>query len=378
MLITKTQTWSLAAFEAHVEGMCAQVAKWPHNHVVFWGKPSPEVIFLFFAIWKMGKIACPLSTRLPSCISALEELQAPLFNPIFPEPKPPTPWNWREEQIGTMLFTSGTTDRPKIACHTLGNHIHSALGIFSEIPLGPEDRWHLSLPLHHVAGIAILFRCYLSGASILLSPDLSYATHISLVPTQLGRLKENRFKVILLGGAPISPDHISGNIFESYGMTEMSSTIALSGRVLPHRLVKIENGEIHVQGKTLFSGYLGHPPVEGWFPTGDLGYFDAANQLHFTGRKDSLFISGGENIQPEEIEKHLKTLPQIIEAVVVGAPDPEFGKKPVAFLQPLCYTQAEVEILLKEKLPKFKIPVRLYPMPPLQGKPSRYQLSQLL
>ena len=132
-----------------------------------------------------------------------------------------------------------------------------------------------------------------------------------------------------------------------------------------------EEGEILVQGATLFQGYLEGDAVQqpfganGWFHTGDLGWIDADGFLHVRGRMDNMFISGGENIQPEEIEAALSALPGVSQAVVVPVADDEFGQRPIAFVRgtdealPLETLADQLEDLL----PRFKIPHSYYPWP---------------
>lgn len=374
-------------FEAHVEGICTQLRGFPYEKVAFLGKNTPEVVYLFFAIWKLGKIACPLNTRLPSHEEALEKLGTKLFTPQMPKPEVPHPWEWNEDNLATLLFTSASSGVPKIACHTIGNHLYSARGL--KIPLEKDDCWFLSLPLFHVGGIAILFRSYLKRTLV----DFSLSekvTHLSLVPTQLKRLLESkpslsRLKYILLGGAPISHFQTPWRVIPTYGMTEMSSHITLGGIVHPYAKVKCaSDGEIFVKGETLFQGYYDKVkgiklPVDegGWFATNDLGRWNKEGKLEIVGRKDNLFISGGENIQPEEVEAELKKLPGITEAFVVPLSDPEFGARPVVFLdKPL--SVEEVQKGLKTRLPKYKIPLKIFPLSNTSDfKRSRQELAAL-
>ncbi len=379
MLITDDKTWNLEEFEAKIEGMCNQVRDFKEERVAFWAHSIPEVIFTFFAIWKLGKIACPLSPRLPSAEPALKRLKASLFVPKMPAPKKAQPWSFREEKKATLLFTSGSLGMPKIACHSAGNHLYNALGSNRDlVPLEAGDRWLLSLPLNHVGGIAILFRCYLAKASIVLSKRLEGVTHLSLVPAQLQKWRlPPTTKYVLLGGGPLP--QTGGNILPTYGMTEMSSQIVTGNRLHPYAEMKIgQDGEILVRGKTLFQGYEDEPVdlQEGWFATRDLGRWENG-KFEVVGRKDNLFISGGENIQPEEIEGVLKRVLSLQEAVVVPVADAEFGMRPVVYLNPYVEIEAVREALLP-LLPKFKIPIQSYALPTEEGlKPNRKKLALL-
>ena len=190
---------------------------------------------------------------------------------------------------------------------------------------------------------------------------LPRATRLSVVPAQLQRCSSCRKTQRRAaqragrrsGGCSSAPSARAGGRHPGaahYGSTEMASQVATaapgadlppgaSGRVLPHRRLRIHDGDIEVGGETLFAGYLSPdgikpPPLEpgGWFRTGDCGHLDAGGFLTVTGRADGMFLSGGENIHPQEIEEVLGAHPAVAVAVVVPAPDPEFGSRPVAFI----------------------------------------------
>ncbi len=241
----------------------------------------------------------------------------------------------------------------------------------------------------------------MQGATVVISPSLQAAekleiTHASLIPTQLYRwmqepkLKCKELKCLLLGGAPIphslkqSASHRHLPLVLSYGMTEMASTIALSARsgdpsyhLLAHREMKIErDNEIWVRGKTLFEGYwdpiaqeVAKRPKEEWFPTNDLGKTHTDGSIEVIGRKDRQFISGGENIQPEEIEKALCAIHGIRQACVLPLEDPEFGSRPCALIDDAtsCHTLQSIQEALKPHLPAFKHPIAILPYPKEEG-----------
>ncbi len=405
-------------------------------------KDEPYLVLLL-ALIRAGCVACPLSTRLPprgvapllqraacgALISSDEELLeatgADVGKPapqtlLADEPArghPSEPLHLALDHPATIVFTSGSTGVPKAALHTFGNHYYSALGSNANIALAPGDRWLHSLPLYHVGGLSILFRCLLAGATVALPEPgaplgeaIAGATHVSLVSTQLLRLLREDFdprelKAILLGGGPIPPplvDEAAARglpIHTSYGLTEMASQVTAtppgasreelhtSGRPLPHREISISgDGEILVRGETLFTGYVNRDMVDrpldadGWFRTGDLGRLDVDGYLRVQGRKDNLFISGGENVQPEEVEEALCRLEPVEDAVVVPVPDAEFGFRPVAFVRP-SGGAVESEALAQElerTLPRFKIPVAFHGWLEETGgmKPDRASLRE--
>lgn len=293
-------------------------------------------------------------------------------------------------KIATILHTSGTSSRPKAVAHTLNNHIVSAKNACSRLNLSSSDRWLLSLPLWHVSGMSIVFRCLISGAKIVI-PDpemplmealsIHKITHVSMVAAQLMQVVDQpppaSLRAAIVGGGP-TPDHVLDQgikmgwpIRTTYGMTETSSMVTLSdkkfpygssGHILQGNELKIaEDGEILVRSPAVCLGYLHGDRVQsavdndGWLHTGDLGKLDPMGQLYVLGRKDNMFISGGENISPEEIEQVLHTFPEVQESIVVPVPDSRFGQRPVAFIRG-CSDFDGLAHFLAQHLPKFKIP----------------------
>jgi len=424
------------------------------DRIAVLGPNSVEYVLLLMALWRLGAVAVPVSTRWPpglvdaglegrigcsmlvlsrDCagghvrghrVLLLEEVVAYChLDRCIPEYSP-LPVDC--DQDATIIFTSGSSGTPKAVLHTLGNHCYSALGSNEYIPFEPGDRWLLSLPLYHISGIAILFRAALGGGAVvvqgheaLLDEGIRHAgiTHCSLVSTQLYRLLQKRgavdalrsMKAILLGGG-FFPGDLIGKALEyglpihlSYGSTEMASQITtfrcdahgsaqqFPGGTLPFRELRIApGGEILVRGHTLFKGYVEGAAVvreldnEGWFHTGDTGRLNEEGHLTVTGRRDNMFISGGENIQPEEIELHLCRLPGVRQAVVVPVRDEEFGERPVAFVEMGEGASFEPRTMarhLETHLPRFKIPGRFLPWPEATTqcgeKPSRMLLRRL-
>ncbi len=377
-------------------------------------------IVLLLGLLRNGSVAAPLSTRFPASAlpPLLRQIDATMLitnkdvsGDLSLSVQAPEALIEEAEPEGaaldlarpaTLVFTSGSTGEPKAALHSLANHFFSAQGSAQNLPLAPDDRWLLNLPLYHVGGLAIVFRCLFAGATVVvagrsvgLGEEIARhrITHVSLVATQLQRLLEegseppSHLRAVLLGGsalpAPLVREaHARGwPIHTSYGLTEMASQVATtppgasvsqlltSGRVLPYRQLRLApDGELLVKGETLFLGYAArdtlHRPFDeaGWFATGDLGRLDADGFLHVVGRKDEMFISGGENIHPQEIERALAQVAGVSRSVVVPVPDDEFGARPVAFVEG---EESVLEALPKSliSLPRFKIPVAFYPWP---------------
>ena len=367
-----------------------------------------------------------LITTMDVRLEQIDVLSLPIFNlqsATFQPSNFSTFQPFDNDQPATIMWTSGSVGQPKAVLHTWGNHYYNAQGSAANIPYGSGDRWLLSLPLFHVSGLSILVRTIVGGATVVIPAQRSDlaatitehgVTHASLVSTQLirllhdarGRNAVQQLKAILLGGSAMPraaldeayaldlPIHIS------YGITEMGSQVATtprsvpvskrytSGRVLLHRELRIDNdGQILVRGETRFAGYveganLRQPfNADGWYATGDLGFLDDDGYLHVQGRRDNMFISGGENIQPEEIEAVLLQMHGIEQAMVVPVPDAEFGFRLVAFVKTQNVAHEELVAFLAERLPRFKIPRTWLPWPEqitASGiKVSRKQMQQV-
>lgn len=393
--------------------------------------PSAQLPLVVMACFQRGAIACLLNTRIPRHglaeqlhrISGMALLVDDFFSMVRLGHMPTlriedlfkselagesVPSSFRLDQAATILFTSGSSDEPKAALHTLANHCYNAVASNQNIAVSPGDRWLLSLPLYHVSGLSILFRCLFGGAAVVvpeggesLESNINQfkVTHVSLVATQLFRLLQSkgglaallRLKAILVGGSAISASllreaqELGLPIHTTYGLTEMASqvtatppgasldTLLTSGTPLrPDSIMVAEDGEILVRGNTLFRGYVEPTGItlpvnaKGWFPTGDLGRFDEHGNLNVIGRKDNLIITGGENVQPEEIEKCLCKLPGVLQCVVVPIEDAEFGARLVAFVKKddkYHVLQSAMQAHLARNLPKYKIPFTFLPWP---------------
>jgi O-succinylbenzoic acid--CoA ligase len=351
-ILSKEIALSFAQLDKYVDSI-------HEENLVVEAHPSLHTIALFFAAWRKEKSIFPTSPRLPVKPAGITA--------------PP---------CSLLLYTSGSTKDPKIAVLTPMNLIANAMTAIPALDLRPRDQWRLTLPLYHVGGISIVIRCILARATIVLD-DSPKITHLSCVPTQLYRATPiyKHLRLLLVGGAPIPNYPFPTST--TYGLTEMSSMVTLNGSSLPNRELKLNSdGEIFVQGPSLFQGYLGKAPQKGWFATGDLAHFEQG-KLIIDGRKDWMFISGGENIQPEEIERHLLSLPEVVEAVVVGKNDPEFGKRPVAIVKALKkFSLEEMQAALSKHLPKFKIPIELHFFDQIPQKSdfkiNRFILSQYI
>ena len=391
-----------------------------------------QTIQTLWAVLGTGAVLCPINPRLPFAqrsalvrqvggtrlldSAALLDLTR---NQAYQRPVRDWP-NYSDSHPATILFSSGTTSAPKPVVHDTRAHICSALGSNENIAIQPGDCWLWSLPVYHVSGLSIVFRCTLAGASIMPMPEVGEIaavaqrkriTHLSLVATQLRQFLEQSdssspgLKAVLLGGSALPPKLVESALAAglplrtTYGLTEMASQVTTTppnspwarrltaGRVLPYREIAISpKGEILVKGATLCQGYLQQGTIDavvdnaGWFRTGDLGTMDDGF-LTVTGRLDNMFISGGENIHPEEIENCLLDLEGIRQAIVVPVADSQYGQRPFAFIDATELNESHIRDELRLHLPSFKIPIAMSSLPQDARadavKPSRVLLRRL-
>lgn len=288
---------------------------------------------------------------------------------------------------GTVLIpTGGTTGGVKLAIHTWASLEAACHGVHNFLGGGPIDSCCV-LPLYHVSGLMQLLRAYHSGGRIRFDEDEIEGRCLSYVPTQLqramadpGRIQKLATARVLFVGGSGMPGAVVGRARELrlpvvpvYGMTETAAMVAAvpnedflndpqAGAVpLGEARFEIADGQIRVQTPALFQGYQGLAPVDlsGGHLTGDQGSFDAAGRLHVHGRLDPLINSGGEKVDPREVEAVLLQIDGVEAARVHGVPDPEWGQVVVAEL--CCAEDLDMEAVrakLKASLSAFKVPKR--------------------
>jgi o-succinylbenzoate---CoA ligase len=261
-----------------------------------------------------------------------------------------------DDGVALVVTTSGSTGRPKGVELTHGALQASTAASIARLGCRPGERWALTLPTHHVAGVQVVLRSWALGTDAEAVTDLARlcsgdAKYVSLVPTQLQRLLDagapvSHFERILLGGAAAAPELLEraqaagAEVVVSYGMSETCGGCVYDGRPLDGVEVELREGRIRVRGEVLFAGYRGQGPGtalddDGWFTTGDLGAFEEDGTLRVLGRADDVIISGGENIPVAAVEAALRRAPGVAEVAVTGRPDPEWGQVVVAIVVPI-------------------------------------------
>ncbi|MER6364336.1 SDR family NAD(P)-dependent oxidoreductase, partial [Kitasatospora sp. NPDC001527] len=319
-----------------------------------------------------------------------------------------------------MLYTSGTTGRPKGVLSTQRNGLWSVAACYVPVPgLSAEDRVVWPLPLFHsLSHIACVLAVTAVGATarildgfaaqdVLEAVREESATFLAGVPTLYQQLvraaREDGFtapalRMCLVGGAMTTAalrrsfeEAFGAPLIDAYGSTETCGSITVNwptgarvegscGLPVPGlgvRLVDVETGldaadgeegEVWVRGPSVMLGYHNQPEATeqalrgGWYHTGDLARRDGAGYFTITGRIKELIIRGGENIHPAEVEEVLRAVPGVADVAVVGKPHEVLGEVPVAFLVP-GPGGLDPEALLaacREQLSYFKVPEELY------------------
>lgn len=348
-------------------------------------------------------------------LAALEPFGAALaerahFAGMAARPVPP--------DVRLVAMTSGSSGAPKGVMLTGAAIAAAVRASRARLGLEREDAWLCCLPLEHVGGLSILYRCAEAGACVLLHDrfdpaavwdDVSAgrASHISLVPAMLARLLEmaeaappSRLRQVLVGGAALDGAlarralDAGWPLAVTYGMTETASQLAtlaevpadwrpgLVGRPLDGFEVTVaDDGRIRVRGPAVMAGYLGGGGLdaEGWFTTGDRGRRDAAGNLWVLGRADEALTSGGATFQPEEVEALLAACPGVTEAAVAGRPDPVWGDLVVALVAGMA-TEDDVLAWCRDNIegahrPRVVVKVDALPRTAL-GKPDRAALRR--
>ena len=299
------------------------------------------------------------------------------------------------DDLSALVYTSGTTGRPKGVMHTHANDAYIAMNCVMEYGLNRRDRALHIAPLYHVGGMQAFFipHMMVGGTNVVLGRyeaaetletiERERITTLFAVPTQIremldhpdfARRDTSSLKLITTGGAAIPEavmrrviDEFCPNVYNGYGMTEASLTLLLHpedaverlgscGRptlISRCRVIKVdpgrevapsemtepgEIGQLIVHGPQVMKGYWNNPfetqrkLKAGWVYTGDLFSRDAHGFYFFHGRADDTIVSGGENIHPREIEEVLHRAPGVAAVAVVGLPDERWGQLVTAFV----------------------------------------------
>jgi acyl-CoA synthetase (AMP-forming)/AMP-acid ligase II len=346
------------------------------------------------------------------------------------------------DSLALLMYTSGTTGKPKGVMLTQSNLAANALTISAEHRLGPSDRVTAILPLYHINAFAVTMLAPLAhGGSLVMPPKFSASgfwematrhecTWINVVPTIVSYLLEgaappreslSRIRFCRSASAPLPPEHLLAferkfgiGVIETMGLTEtvapafsnpyeagrrkVGSVGLPSGceaKIVDEKGVEKpdgEPGEVVIRGPQVTPGYYKNPAATegaffpgGWFRSGDVGVRDADGFFYITGRIKELIIKGGENIAPREIDEVLLKHPAVLDAAAVGVPDKHYGQEVVACVirrEGQDCTAEELREFCATHLGKFKAPKAIHFVAELprgpSGKVQRLKLVELL
>jgi O-succinylbenzoic acid--CoA ligase len=311
------------------------------------------------------------------------------------------------EDTAVVIATSGSTGVPKGVELTAAALTASATAALHRIGARPGERWLCCLPAFHIAGLGVLVRSLVAGTDPVISAKADSAVlaasgcaHVSLVPTQLGRLlaadcQPGGIRTVLLGGAAAAGDLLSAAraagwpVVTTYGMSETCGGCVYDGVPLAGvSAVPDEDGRIVIAGPVLFSGYRLQPGLTeaalagGRFRTADLGYLGPDGSLVIRGRADDVINTGGEKVVPGEVEAVLGTSAGVADVVVIGVPDAEWGEQVAAFVVPADLAQPpdadSLRANVRQALSAHAVPKKVFVMPVFpqlpSGKPDRAAL----
>jgi malonyl-CoA/methylmalonyl-CoA synthetase len=321
------------------------------------------------------------------------------------------------DDIACILYTSGTTGRPKGAMLSHDNLASNAKVLHSYWGWEEGDVLLHALPIFHVHGLFVALHCaLLNGSKVIflskfslpaIKKNLPHSTVMMGVPTFYVRLLEDpefnknlckNMRLFIAGSAPLLSETFkefennSGHkILERYGMTEagmitsnpyngdrVPSTVgyALPGvfsRVADNTGSEVSRGEVgilEIKGPNVFQGYWCMPEktaeefrADGFFITGDMATMDSEGRISIVGRAKDLVISGGFNVYPKEVENAIDEMAGVKESAVIGVPHPDFGEGVTAVIVPEVaagITEEQVIAFLKEKIARFKQPQKIF------------------
>ena len=416
------------------------------ERVAWLGYNNPQMLVLLFALARLGAIFVPLNWRLTVaehkeiiadcspklvfCDSELEQHASQLGVPIgnhAVEMKNKTEFPGEEANDVLIVYTSGTTGKPKGAVLTQAALVWNAFNSFHAHDLRESDHVLTVLPMFHVGGLNIqTVPALLAGATVTLHKRFDPQAWLAdvakrrptislLVPATMSAIiahpgwsaADLSSLKILNYGSMVVPDSLIRAFHERgvpvgqiYGATETApiATALLrddamrkpgsAGKPVPHCEVKLVEGEIRVKGPAVMRGYWKDGSgltQDGWFSSGDLARVDEEGFYWIVGRSKDVIISGGENVHPAELENVLADCPAIAEAAVVGVPDPKWGEAACAavVLKPgATLPETELIKLFENRLARYKHPRRIVFLDSLPrnatGKVHKRELKRLL
>jgi fatty-acyl-CoA synthase len=335
-----------------------------------------------------------------------------------------------------VLLTSGTTGAPKGAPRRTGMSLHPVGALLSKVPYRARESTYVAAPMFHGLGLTQTVLAVVLGSTViterrfraervldainrhrpsgLVLVPVMLARIVTLLEEQPGRWDTSSLRIVFLSGSQLSGElvrrahrTIGEKLYNFYGTTEVAwATFATpedlraapgcAGRPPFGTTVRLldadgrvvegagRTGRIFVGNGFEFEGYTGggHKAiVDGLMSTGDVGHFDTAGRLWVDGRDDDMIVSGGENVFPGEVEELLATHPDVAEAAVIGAEDPEFGQRLVAYVVPVRGASLAADVVqefIAANLARYKVPREVHFVDELPRNPTGKVLKREL
>ncbi|MDP2125416.1 MAG: malonyl-CoA synthase [Parvibaculum sp.] len=448
--------WSfarLSAYVANYAALLAQTGLRPGDRVALQVEKSPEALILYLACLRGGFIFLPMNTAYrieevdyllgdaePALMVCDPEVEAAIGDLARRRGVPRVltldagargsfieaaaavidaapPLTRGADDLAVILYTSGTTGKPKGAMLTHGNLASNGLALREAWRFTDQDVLLHALPIFHAHGLFVACHCaLLSGAKMIWRQKFDRADVIDLLPqattfmgvptfytrllagTDFDAVLVRHMRLFTSGSAPLLAETFdefqarTGHaILERYGMTEtgMNTSNPYDGerragtvglplpdvelRVTDDEGVQLGRGEIgglEVRGPNVFKGYWRMPEKSaeefadgGWFRTGDVAMIDADGYVHLVGRAKDLIISGGFNVYPKEIEELVDDMPEVLESAIIGVPHADFGEAGIAVVvlrEGAILDETTLIARLKEKIANYKVPKRAF------------------
>ena len=443
------RAWPEADFEALVGAAAADLRarlSQPRGaRVAGLARNGVELLALMLACFRVGAVFVPLNWRLSrdELAALLKDCEASLvytqqeFRPLLRDIAIPcpaleagfapradgVPGLEDDSALAILLYTSGTSGRPKGVMLTRANLKASSEAFCRVADVRPESGLLCDAPMFHVIGlVAICHTAVMVGARLLLSPTFSaeatvlriadqrlLITHYFTVPQAAQMILQSpnctaeafgRLRGLFIGGAPLSHELARAwqrrgvQIINGYGSSEAGTVIHMPldqpeiqaakigsvGRPVPGMEVSLRGadgnpvadgdvGELWLRGASITSGYWRQPSetrqafCDGWFRSGDLGRCDADGYYFLVGRLKDMYISGGENIYPAEVERVIAQILGVREVAVVGQPDPTWGEVGEAYVVSAPNARLSGEDIIRwvrDRIAAYKVPKRVH------------------
>lgn len=389
-----------------------------------------EFMLLIFALWKLNAVPVPLNIKLTGnelkrniefsdakivlihhkLFPSFKDLpNAAEFKFVFKQKRKTENLQstFNANNNALIMFTSGSSGKPKAVVHTFRSLFYSAEAADSIINLKTGDKFLASLPFYHIGGVMIFVRTLLTGSTVVLPESFSSdyllkaidkyeVNYISIVGKTLKDFLEKRsyapksLKYILVGGGPVDRNlsieavKRSWHIIKVYGSTETCSMTAAilpeeilnkpssSGRPLLGNSFSIKKfphesklGEVVIRSRYLFKEYYKNKKItdeklrDGYFYTGDIGYLDDDGYIYIQAKREDLIVTGGENVDPTEVKNAIEKFKGVKESYVFGTENKEWGQIVCAAViaeENFSIDKEELKTFLKKSIAGYKIP----------------------